>query len=289
MTSFILGKIGFDDAQLAADVAALRGMEKSKEAYDEFTSGFWKNVPLWNESGDARDGMFRDVDSPAKPTEYARLIPYLTEVIEENFAVGHLTMVRGRDIVDASMMPHKDFLELSGDAAGQFRVLIVLEDNEATFNSDEEKVFRMRKGEVWFLDAAGVHCAANFSTDSRVSLCLDFSFDKPFTPADVFASPDRYTPGLEPLLIKRQPLPDGFAMDVRRIAPACTRHNFRDIAFGLAKLHFTYDVPAADCYDWLLEIAERTDDLAILAKAERAKDFYVMDRAMHERFSFTAW
>ncbi|MBZ4319227.1 aspartyl/asparaginyl beta-hydroxylase domain-containing protein [Streptomyces huiliensis] len=289
MTSFILGKVDFDEVRLAADVAALRDLEKGKEAYDEFTSGFWKNVPLWNESGDARDGMFKDVDSPAKPTEHTAAVPYLTEVIGETFAVEHLTMVRGRDIVDASMMPHKDFLELDGKATDQFRVLMVLEDNEATFNSDEEKVFRMRKGEVWFLDAAGVHCAANFSADSRVSLCLDFSFDKPFVPADVFASSDRYIPGLEPLLIKRKPLPDGFAVDMRRIAAACTRHNFRDIAFGLAKLHFTYDVPAADCYEWLVEIAECTDDAAIVAKAERAKDFYVVDRAMHERFSFTAW
>ncbi|MQS06020.1 aspartyl/asparaginyl beta-hydroxylase domain-containing protein [Streptomyces alkaliphilus] len=289
MTSFILGKIDFDIPRLAEDVAAVKTMRKGRETYDEFSSGFWKNVPLWNENGDGSDGLFRDFGLPARPTEYASHVPYLTEVLEERFNLRQLVMVRARDIVDASMMPHKDFLELEEDPSHQFRVMIVLEDNEATYNSDEEKVFRMRTGEVWFLDAAGVHCAANFSTESRVSLCLDFSFNGPFTPADIFSSPNLYEPGSEPMIVKRQPLPEHFEMDIRRMAVACNRHNFRDLAFALAKLHFSYEVPNDACYDWLIEIADRTDDPALVAKAEQAKDFYIADRKIHERFSFTEW
>src|SRR5262245_46211899 len=213
MTSSILGKIDFDGERLAGDVASIKSIEKSKEIYDEFTNGFWKNVPLWNFSGDGNDGIFKDVDSAARPTEYATQVSYTAGLIQEYFALEHLTMVRARDIVDASMMPHKDFLELESSPEKKFRVLVVLEDNCDTFNSDEEKVFRMRKGEVWFLDAAGVHCAANFSDDSRVSLCLDFSFEGDFSPSDIFSSLDLYTPGQEPLLPKRSSLPENFTSD----------------------------------------------------------------------------
>ncbi|MFF4806236.1 aspartyl/asparaginyl beta-hydroxylase domain-containing protein [Streptomyces sp. NPDC001351] len=293
MTSRILGKLNLDDTRLAPEVATIRELPKGQEVYDEFTSGFWKNVPLWNDTGDGNDTLFREAASPARPTEHATKLPYLNEVIRNTFAVDRLDMVRGRDIVDASMMPHKDFLELDeSDGEPQqrnFRVLVVLEDNEHTYNSDEEQVFRMRKGEIWFLDAAGVHCAANFSTDSRISLCLDFSFDRPFTPADVFADRSSYTPGIEPLLVKRSPLPPDFTLDVRRLSAACNRHTFRDLAFALAKLHFTVETPSVACYDWLIEIAERTDDPALVAKAEEAREFYVTDRAMHQRFSFTSW
>ena len=289
MTSFILGKIDFDEAKLAREVAVIRGMEKNKEIYDEFTSGFWKNISLLNATGDGKDGVLRDAASSPKPTEYAAQVPYISEVISSRFSGKNLSMVRARDIVDAAMMPHKDFLELEGDVQKNFRVLMVLEDNESTFNSDEEKVFRMRKGEIWFLDAAGLHCAANFSNESRVSLCLDFVFDGDFTPADIFADRGDFTSGVEPLIVKRKALPDRFAVDLRRLSVALNRHNFRDVAFTLAKLHFTYEAPIGECYDWLIEIAERTDDPAIVAKAENAKEFFAVDRSMHERFSFTAW
>jgi hypothetical protein len=289
MTSYILGRIEIDDVRMASDIAALRKLEKSRETYDEFTTGFWKNIPLWNESGNGADGIFRDARPPARPTEYAALVPYVSEMIEQNFAVEHLSMVRARDIVDSSMMPHKDFLELESTSVQNFRVLMVLEDNPNTFNSDEGKVFRMRKGEVWFLDAAGIHCAANFSADSRVSVCLDFSLDHEFAPSDIFADAGMYAPVDDSLIIDRKRLPNDFEASISAMSPLLNRHNFREFAFAFGKLHFTFDVPIGQCYDWLIDMAGQADDPALVGKAKEAKNFFVLDRSMHERFSFTSW
>lgn len=288
MTSRIIAKVNLDDSRVASDIEAVKSIDKAEETYDEFTSGFWKNVPLMNAAGKGADGLFRSAMNPAVPTDHIASTPYIHEIIQQTFTTRNLTMVRARDIVDASMMPHRDFLELH-EESGNLRLLMVLEDNDATFNSDENMVFRMRKGEVWLLDAAGTHCAANFSTRSRVSLCLDFSFGRDFHPREAFASPSTYTEGIEPLLIKRSPLPDKFEFDIRRMGVTCNRHTFRDIAFMLGKLHFSLDAPIAACYDWLAEVAEYADDPAIVVKAEQAQRFYVEDRALHERFSFLDW
>ncbi|MGR5913138.1 aspartyl/asparaginyl beta-hydroxylase domain-containing protein [Bacillus cereus] len=95
-------------------------------------------------------------------------------------------MVRTRNLVDAMVIPHRDFVEFSHSTKQRFRVFLALEDNKMAFHSDEEAVFRIRKGEIWFLDAAIGHAAANFSKDSRVFLCLDYVFDSDFDPSDIF-------------------------------------------------------------------------------------------------------
>ncbi|MCV5063527.1 aspartyl/asparaginyl beta-hydroxylase domain-containing protein, partial [Escherichia coli] len=75
---------------------------------------------------------------------------------------------------------------------------------------DEEAVFRIRKGEIWFLDAAIGHAAANFSKDSRVFLCLDYVFDSDFDPSDIFKDKKTYNRDLERFIVKRDKLDETF-------------------------------------------------------------------------------
>lgn len=196
MASVILGRIPFDDERLAKDIARLTTLPVPQEPYQVFTTGTWLNLNLWNASGDHADGFWYGHEQrPGRPTELLDELPYLREVLTTRFNLDRMTMVRGRNVVEFSIIPHRDFIE-AGDVEEFFRVILFLEDNEHAVNSDEDMVFHMRKGEVWFLDAAQVHAGMNMSSRSRWSLCLDFVAGPGFRPADIFARPEFYDPDL---------------------------------------------------------------------------------------------
>lgn len=248
------------------------------------------NCSLWNASGDEFDTMYRDFDYPARQTKYGRQLPYIDSIIRENFTFNYLKMVRMRSLIDGIVIPHKDFVEVGEHIPQCFRVFIALEDNEEAFHSDEQAVFRMRKGEIWFLDAAIVHAAANFSNKSRVHLCLDYIFPEKFSPADIFVNPNLYTPELAPLIISREKPPSNFEESlILTFTKTISKHNMKDIVSLLSKMHFYMQVPVGACYDWLVEIARRSGDSAILKKAEHLRTYLIIDRKLGERFSLAEW
>nr|WP_255342611.1 aspartyl/asparaginyl beta-hydroxylase domain-containing protein [Nocardia sp. CNY236] len=94
-----------------------------------------------------------------------------------------------------------------------YRVLVNLQDNQRRFNSEECTVFRMRKGQVWFLDAASLHSAINTSTFSRRMLCLDFKISDEFSPEQIFADDSLYDTTIKPTIMDRKPVSDRLAPD----------------------------------------------------------------------------
>lgn len=199
-------------------------------------------------------------------------------------------MVRTRNLVDAMVIPHRDFVEFSHSTKQRFRVFLALEDNKMAFHSDEEAVFRIRKGEIWFLDAAIGHAAANFSKDSRVFLCLDYVFDSDFDPSDIFKDKKTYNRDLERFIVKRDKLDETFEEElITSLSKVISRINFRDVVFFLSKIHFEKDIPVAKCYDWLDQIAERSGDQAIIQKAKHLREYIIEHRNLGERFSMDNW
>ncbi|ANB56669.1 L-proline cis-3-hydroxylase 2 [Anoxybacillus sp. B7M1] len=196
-------------------------------------------------------------------------------------------MVRTRNLIDGMVIPHKDFVELERSKDQYFRVFIPLEDNEYAFHSDEENVFQMKKGEVWFLDAAIVHADINFSNKSRIFLCLDYAFPGPFSPKDVFINDSVYNPNLDPTIIKREEVSSDFKESlVTSLSKVISKYNFRDIVFLLSKIHFYKNISVSDCYDWLVEITEKSGDSSVYNKAINLRRFLVEERKLGERFSF---
>ena len=289
MPSYLLGTLDMNDAQLSKDLEVMKGFPRIAEEYDEFSTGFWMNNSLWNASGDESDTMYRDFDDSIKQTEYGRRLPYIEKLIRETFTLENMKMVRLRTLIDGMVIPHKDFVEVK-EKSRCLRVFIPLEDNELAFHSDEEAVFRMRKGEVWFLDAAIVHAAVNFSNRSRTALCLDYIFPEKFSHADIFVNKDKFTPGIQPLLVPRQELTWNFEESlISPLSQLLTRYNFKEIVFVLSKIHFYQNIPISACYDWLIEIAKRSNDASMLAQAESLRTFLIVERKLEEHFAFNDW
>ncbi|MCX2969329.1 aspartyl/asparaginyl beta-hydroxylase domain-containing protein [Streptomyces sp. TRM70308] len=293
MRSRILGKIELDRARLAPDLEYLAAVPTVEEEYDEFSNGFWKNIPLWNATGGGDDRLYRDLDgAAARPTRHAERVPYLRELVTTVFNVERVQMARSRNLKNAVVIPHRDFVELDRDLDSYVRTFMVLEDSPLAFHSNEDTVIHMRPGEIWFLDAATVHSAANFSDVSRQSLCVDLAFDGAFDETyekEVFADPTVYAPGATPDLPERRPFTTERRDALLGLAGVIGRENFRDILFLLSKVHYTYDVHPAETYTWLVEIARRAGDDKMVEKAERIRDFAIGARALGERFSLTAW
>ena len=285
MPSRILGKIELDQVLLADDLATLNSFPRIEEAYDEFSSGYWKNCSLWNSSGEASDTTYRDIDRQARETDYGRQLPYLESVVRKHFDMSRVTMVRARNLVDAMVIPHRDFVELEKSWERYFRLFMVLEDNPDALHSDETGVFRMRPGEVWFLDAASVHAAVNFSTKIRQSICVDFVFDGPFEDWEVFTDQRAYRPDITPERPFRQPLPADFPLRLGALGAVIDHDNFKDILFLLSKVHFRTDAPITAAYDWLVEVCRRSGDDTLTYKAEKLRRYMVEKRVMNERLS----
>lgn len=287
MPSYIVGRLELDDDLLGNELETIGTFPRTGEQYDEFSTGFWMNCSLWNASSDKFDTMYRDFNHPAQQTEYGRQLPYIESILRDFFTFEHLKMVRTRNLIDAMVIPHRDFVELNKHQEQYLRVFISLEDNEMAFHSDEQAVFRMRKGEVWFLDAAIVHAAANFSNKSRMMLCLDYAFPGNFSPADIFADKSKYNPGIQPFLVSREAPELGFEEElIESLAKMITTYNFKDIVFLLSKVHFYKQVPIEACFDWLIEIGKKCQDPTILDRAEQMRTYLIVDRGLGERFLY---
>ncbi|MBY7115258.1 aspartyl/asparaginyl beta-hydroxylase domain-containing protein [Bacillus sp. 17RED48] len=290
MASYIIGKIDLNEELLNKDLQTIANSPVIPEEYDEFSTGYWMNNSLWNASNDKADTMYRDFDHAAQQIEYGKQLPYINQILEDYFAFDNLKMVRTRNLIDAMVIPHRDFVEFKDNTKRRFRVFLALEDNTKAFHSDEEAVFRIRKGEIWFLDAAIGHAAANFSKDSRVFLCLDYVFNEDFLPSDIFKDKETYNPDLDRFIVQREKLDSNFEKElISSLSKVMTRITFRDIVFFLSKIHFEKDIPVAQCYDWLDEIAEKSGDQAIVNKAKHLREYIIEHRNLGERFSMDNW
>lgn len=65
-----------------------------------------------------------------------------------------------------------------------------------------------------------------------------------------------------------------------------SRHNIKDIAFLLGRIHLTEEVPIGASWDWLIDITRQSGDAELIDIAERAKKFFVLSREVNEDFTF---
>lgn len=165
-----------------------------------------------------------------------------------------------------------------------------LENNEESFHSDELGVFQMMAGEVWFLDAGISHAAVNFGGKSRMFLCLDFMFKGKFKVTDIFTNSISAISYRKSFYIDRQPFTDNNIDEVvAATAKILNRHTFKDLIFALSKYHFTYEIPVASCYDWIISAAEMTQNHEIIQKAKSLRKYLIEKRDIDERYIINAW
>ncbi|WP_171966864.1 MULTISPECIES: aspartyl/asparaginyl beta-hydroxylase domain-containing protein [Stenotrophomonas] len=286
MTSRIIGKINLDSYDFSTDVAFLNSVEKSPEEYDEFAFGYWKNLSLYNGSGRTDDTQYRNCDV-AKPTEYMSGCPSIAKMLSDNFDLSLVKMVRARNLISGLVIPHRDFVELDPNVS-YFRVFIPIELNLDAYHSDESGVFQMKPGEVWFLDAAVSHAAVNFSSESRMFICLDFAFDGAFAEDEIFAASAQVSSSSRDIHVLRPSLPPNTLSEmIDTFTHGIDAGTIKQQIIEAAKVHFRFNVPTESCYDWLIKAA-LASPVASADVAERLRGMkrYLLEaRGMNERFS----
>lgn len=290
MSSTILGKADLDLDALTQEIDYLRGLPRLSEVYDEFSAGSYKNHSLWNSTGDAHDSRF-SIDNPiAEVTEFGRNVPKIEAVLKEIFRWENVKMVRARNLVNAAIFPHRDFVEFDAPTSHNQRVFLALDSAPFAFHSDEAGVFSMRGGEVWFVDAAGVHSAANLTSDQRLHICIDFVFPHPVTDLrDVFNPSAKIDHDAKATFAVRPPLPDGFEDALRGMGRVLAPSNLTETLAQLTKLHFTYDSAPEDVWDWIRIAAGHASSEALQSRIDELHDHVLLQRKIDGGLDIGSW
>lgn len=279
MRARILSTVALDDARLAGEIARIDGLA-ARDDYSEYSFGSWRSHVLANGTGEVDDATFRRYDGPMRPTALGEALPYLRQVIEDTFHTDALRWVRLFTVQNGLLISHRDFVEFD---RGFVRLHLPLRTDTGCLHSEEDEVYHMRRGEVWFLDADTVHSACSLSSLKRISLVLDF--EAAGTPPEALVRA-RGEALPAPHRVERPPLEPGFLEALYGLAGMLAPVNFRDVMGVLAKVHFYRQAGAAECFDWLMEIARRSGDEGMLRRAADFRRFSIERRVVGERFTF---
>ena len=263
MRTALIYRTSLDEARLREDLEQAERMAL-KKPYEEFsTAKPWAGLMLWTPGGRGESGILADYDFelPSEPTAEGRLLPYLSELIEQNFAVGQLLFARLAVMRENALLPHRDHLELQR-AVGRspaYRLHLPLVTHEEAFFLEEGTVFQMRQGEVWSLDVGRLHSAAVFGRSPRIHLLLDFAGTGPlesalrFEPAGTAVIPSSH------VVTRRVPRPtelDGLI----GLATVVDQDNIEETIAIVTKKMFRLHVGADFVWTSLRSIAEASAD-----------------------------
>jgi hypothetical protein len=270
MHSHPVGRVAFDSERLAGDIEVIEGFQMSG-AYSEYAKGEWNTCMLLNETGDKDDGLSAEYEGHAVPTEYGLRVPYLNEVIRGLFKLEHLKSARIFSARRGFIIPHRDYLEFK---KGFTRIHVVLRTNDRAMNSEGSTVYRMREGEIWFLDGRYAHSGGSFADERRLHMVLDFDPEVPIK--DLFNNPADYRPGLTPCLVQRQAISEQERESlVASLGGFLTDLNYDSVFEFVAKLHFDRVMDCAATYDVMREIASRSGDPRLAERAEAEKRYFL--------------
>lgn len=270
MRSHPIGRVEFDSLRLGQDLRTIDSFQMSP-AYSEYAKGDWSTCILVNRTGNKDDGFSEEFEGRGVPTEYGRRVPYLLEITERLFKTEHLKSARIFSARQGFIIPHRDYLEFK---KGFTRLHVVLSTNDGAMNSERRTVYRMREGEIWFLDGRLTHSGGAFTDQKRLHLVLDFDPDVPIQ--SLFKNPAKYQPGLMPLLIRRPSIANEKLEEILTSLGAILTELTYDTVFELAaKLHFSHDLDCEWTYNGMIEIASRSGNRRLLEKANSAQQYFL--------------
>lgn len=254
-----LGRLELDTTALGADLKRSDRFRFS-DAYNEFTCGSWKGSALCNGTGDLYDTRIQDYEGPYQLTEHGKQMPYVMDLVHRYFDTSELRFVRlGRITPGSVMVPHRDYLELKQDLT---RIHIPIHTSADCFSSENDTVYQMQLGDVWFIDATQAHSAVSFFTEDRTHLILDF------TTATVEETL-RFTP--EPgagipaeAVAPREPLTADQLDALQGLSAVITERNHRDILALVIKQYFASEISVPEIFDIAVGIAKTAgQDVAV--------------------------
>ncbi|MEU8756917.1 aspartyl/asparaginyl beta-hydroxylase domain-containing protein [Streptomyces chartreusis] len=285
MRTQYVSTIPLDGPRLAKDLEQSSTFRYS-EAYSNYLiGGPWKSAVLWSAGGDSGDGLLTNYayDQEFAFTEYGKQLPYLQELITTVADLSRLNFVRLAVFSKSVIVPHRDFLELGeipDDARSAHRLHIPLVTNHECFFSEDNTVYRMRTGEVWYFDAAQVHSVASFSSEPRIHLIFDF-VERPGAGPLVTLDDRREEGGGIPAdrTVRRAPLPNADRTNLLRLADVLTMDNFGEIFSIVVKTHFRYDGGEQFAWDTMTAIARGSKDPAVLEHTLELRQYFTLERS----------
>jgi hypothetical protein len=284
MRTHFVADTPIDDARLAKDLDLCNSFPWSEAHSDYVSGGAYKSCMLWTLGGEAGDGVVTKYDhrQPGAFTQYGNQLPYLRELISTVVDLDRLNFVRLAKVQNSVIIPHRDLLELGDlpdDTRNAHRAHIPLVTNEDCFFNERNTVYRMRKGEIWFLDATEIHSVAVLSAEERIHLMLDFvnaPSAKPLVTipgrsADAGIPQDR--------TVARPPLSDADRAALVQLAGVMTMETVDDVFSIVIKKHYRYD--GGDDFVWntMLDIARAAADPAVLRHIEDLHRYFTIERA----------
>ncbi len=284
MRTHYVATIPLDTARLATDLEHSTSFHWSEAYSDYLFGGPWKNCMLWACGGDSGDGVVTNYAYDLAPafTEYGRQLPYLHELITTTADLTRLNFARLATVSDSVIIPHRDLLELSelpDDARNAHRVHIPLATNEDCFFSEGNAVFRMRAGEVWFLDASQIHSVASLSKQPRTHLILDF-VDKPGSTPLITVEAEAQDAGIPvDRIVARPPLPGSDRVDLLRLADILTMDTFSEVFSIVIKKHYRHDGGENFVWETMAAIARGCKDPAVLPHTLERRRYFTLERS----------
>ncbi|CAM4301601.1 hypothetical protein F901_01790 [Acinetobacter dispersus] len=283
MHSKILGvmenNVNFND-----DIHNILNFSNENNDYKEFRVGDWRTFVIRNSSGLDDDGLIQSGNFKLKITPRGEQIMNINNWIDHFFNTTLLRLARVHSMGDGGVLiPHRDFLELGEEGNHWFRVHIPIKTNDSCLHAENDEIFHMRQGEIWFLDAKHLHSATNSSPERRLNLCLDFEIkDLPYQ--SIFKKPidEVFLP--TPKMIKRENLNSDFVNGLHNLSKVITKENYWDIVGFLSKVPFYKNTGLSSFYEWMLKISEQSGDEYIFSKTKQFCQFLKAERKMYERF-----
>lgn len=259
MSAQCLGQITLCDERLQSEVEVVLALPLHPCADGV---GSWNYCVLWQ--SDLSNGKSPDPG-------VRRSLPYIDEVIERVFRTEFLQRVwvfsaqRGGYI-----RPHRDW---KGVEPAFTRFHIPIQTNNRCFNSEDDLVYHMDVGEIWFIDGSRPHSGGCFSESSRLHLALDFVPKTDLT--ELFRDREQYRPSASLRTIDRLPFADAELSSIYSLAAIATDLNLTKLLDLLGTVHFEKQVDCAAVYDWLIEIARRTENPELIRRAEKIRTAYL--------------
>lgn len=267
-----LGRVDLDAERLARDIESIVQLPLNG-GYSEYSRGNpgWNNVVLMNETGDPTDQVFGGHGGLPQPTPHLMVLPYVREVLESTFALEHLLWARLFICENGMLIPHRDYLDLPEDEFT--RVHLALTVGPHSFHSENEVVFRMRQGEIWFIDGTVNHAASSYGDGQRVYLSCDFRPDVAFSSL----VPDHFDVHgeLVPDIVVRPELPDDFDDQLKSLVSLTDEHNIDELIGLLSRVHFAHQTSCGQVYDWIDFAAQAVGNNALSVAALERRQYFL--------------
>lgn len=284
MRTQYMATVPLDEERLAADLEHSKTLRYS-EAYSNFLiGGPWKSCVLWARGGAEGDGVMTSYDHEDEPSATASglELPYLQEIIAKVADLGRLSLARLAILSDSVIMPHRDYLELGEipDAARPaHRVHMPLVTNEDCYFSEDNVVYRMRKGELWFFDASRLHSVVSFVKEPRAHLILDL-VDQP-APGPLLKVGEASGAGHFPdaSTVTRPALPAAERDALSRLAEVLTVDNISEVFSIVIRKHFRYDGGEDFAWTTMTRLAEACADPGVLPRIQEMRQYFVLERS----------